>query len=469
MENVFCKYHPVTSARWHCQSCQLDLCQDCVGWHEAAPVCAICNEPMQRMKVHNMTEPFWQCISSFFMFPASFPTVMYLAAFAAISSFISLETVGLIVGFFVYYFFVNFSYTVLEFSSRGELQQLHTSTRGFLFRPENILKQLLVFLLLVGVNFLMYDLWGKSAFQFCTVLVICIFPAVVVQLLKHNNPLKMISPREIANTFTVMGKTYWLLCLSGIMLFFSASLALEIIPVSPSGQMNLAINHFVVFYFLLVMFSMLGYGLYQFYEQLELGLDVIHGSGEIDDVNVSEAAIKQADVLIKEGYLDKAGQVLLNVIETNPGDLNSWQRYFRILKLEGQHEELSRFAQEYINYLLHQDKEMEAMDIYLEVQRIIADFRPKTGVQAFALANRLRAHGHAGLALNLLNKMHKYYRGYEGIAKAYMLAAQILCEQFGEDTKARKILNFIIKKYPQSRFSTEASDYLKVVDRLAVR
>jgi hypothetical protein len=50
-----------------------------------------------------------------------------------------------------------------------------------------------------------------------------------------------------------------------------------------------------------------------------------------------------------------------------------------------------------------------------------------------------------------------------------MLAAQILCEQFGEDIKARKILNFIIKKYPQSKFALEATDYLKVVDRLAVR
>ena len=466
---MFCKYHPLTSARWQCQDCQLTLCQDCVGRHEAAPVCAICQQPMQRLMIQNTTEPFWQCISSFFMFPASFPTVMYLVAFAAISSFISLESIGLVVGFFVYYFFVNFSYTVLSLSARGELQQLHTNTTGFLFRVENILKQLVLFLLLVGINFLMYDMWGSGAFQFTSVLTILLLPAVVVQLLKHNNPLRMISPAEITRSFRVMGKTYWLLGLSGVMLFYGARIVLEMIPLSPSIHMNLAISHFVVFYFFLVAFSMLGYGLYQFYEQLELGLDKIDAEVNSADVGAAESLIKQTDVLIKEGLLNKAGQELLKIIETNPGDLKSWQRYFRILILEGQHDELNRFAQEYINYLLHQDKDIEAMEIYLDAQRIITDFRPKTGVQAFALANRLRAHGHAGLALNLLNNMHKHYRGYEGIAKAYMLAAQILCEQFGEDIKARKILNFIIRKYPQSNFSREATDYLKVVDRLAVR
>ncbi|MFO7603656.1 MAG: hypothetical protein R6X06_07555 [Gammaproteobacteria bacterium] len=468
MEKSFCKYHPNVAARWHCQACQLMLCQECVGRQESAPRCALCEAPLQRLKVEKTSEPFWQCISSFFMFPASFPTVMYLVAFAAISSFISLEPVGLICGFMVYYFFVNFSYSVLEFSARGELQQLHASSTGFLFRPENILKQLVIFFILVGVTFLLYDLWGFAAFQFGAVLILCLFPAVLVQLMRHNNPLKMLAPQEFARTFAVMGKTYWLLCLSSMMLFFGATLTLNIIPLSPSEHLNLAIDHFVVFYFILVTFSMLGYGLYQFYEQLELGLETAE-EGLEKEVNVAEAAIRQADILIKEGYLQRAGEGLARIIETNPGDLNSWQRYFRILILRGQHDELNRFAEEYLNYLLHQGKDMEAMSVYLETQRVLADFRPRTGVQAFALANVLRAHGHAGLALNLLNNMHKHYRGYEGIAKAYMLAAQILCEQFGEDIKARKILNFIIRKYPESKFSREAGDYLKVVDRLALR
>jgi len=469
MERLFCKYHPIVAARWQCQSCQLDLCQECIGTQATSPECAICQQPLQRLKVHNTTEPFWKCISSFFMFPASFPTIMYLAAFAAISSFISLETIGLATGFIVYYFFVTFAYTVLEFAARGQLQELHTNTTGFFFRPENIIKQLLIFFILVGVNFLIYGLGGSSAFQFSVVLTLCYFPVIVLQLIKHNNPLKMISLREMKNTFVVMGNTYWLLCLSCIMLFFGVSLMLEVIPLSPSEHMNLAIDHFITFYFLLVMFSMLGYGFNQFYEQLGLELDSANETEQSNDLNATETLVKQVSVLIKEGYLVKAGQELLKVIEKNPGDLNSWQKYFKILLLEDQHDELNRFSQDYINYLLGQDKDMEAMDVYLETQRIIGEFRPKTGVQAFALANRLRAHGHAGLALNLLNNMHKHYRGYEGIAKAYMLAAQILCEQFGEDVKARKILNFIIRKYPQSKYADEATGYLKVVDRLAVR
>jgi tetratricopeptide (TPR) repeat protein len=403
------------------------------------------------------------------MFPASFPTVIYLAAFAAISSFISMEPMGLLIGLFVYYFFVSFAYTVLEYSARGELQRLHASTTGFFFRAENIIKQLFIFFFLVGINFLIYGLAGESVFKISVSLGLCLFPVIAVQLVKHNNPLKMFSPAEISTTFRVMGKTYWLLSMFCIMLFFSAQLALQLIPSSPNSYMNLAINHFVVFYFCLVFFSMLGYGLYQFYDQLGLEPDSTDGGLQVADTSAMGGLIKQVNIMIKEGYLEKAGKELLKVIETNPGDLNSWQRYFKILLLESNVAELNRFAQEYINYLLGHEKDMEAMDVYLDVQRNIADFRPKTGVQAFALANRLRAHGHAGLALNLLNNMHKHYRGYEGIAKAYMLAAQILCEQFGEDIKARKILNFIIKKYPQSIFASEATDYLKVVDRLAVR
>jgi len=424
---------------------------------------------MQRMKIHNTTAPFWQCLASFFMFPASFPTVIYLAAFAAISSLMSMEPAGLLIGAFVYYFFVSFAYTVLEYSARGELQRLHVGKSGYFFRAENIIKQLFIFFFLVGINFLVYGLSSTSIFQLSVSLTLCSFPVIAVQLVKHNNPVKMVSPAEVVASFKIMGKTYWLLSLFSIMLFLSAQLALQIVPVSPNSYMNLAINHFIVFYFSLVFFSMLGYSFYQFYDQLGLEPDSMDTDRHLPETNAMGGLIKQVNILIKEGDLEKAGKELLKVIETNPGDLNSWQRYFKILLLASNADELYRFAQEYINYLLGHGKDLEAMDIYLEVQRSIGDFRPKTGVQAFALANRLRAHGHAGLALNLLNNMHKHYRGYEGIAKAYMLAAQILCEQFGEDIKARKILNFIIKKYPQSIFANEATDYLKVVDRLAVR
>lgn len=403
------------------------------------------------------------------MFPASFPTVIYLAAFAAVSSFISIEPSGLLVGLFVYYFFVSFAYTVMEYSARGDLQQLHSSTTGFFFRAENVIKQLFIFFFLVGINFLVYGSLGTAAFQLSVSITLCLFPAVAVQLVKHNNPLKMVSISEIHTTFREMGKTYWLLCLFCIMLFFGAQIALQLIPVSPSSYMNLAINHFVVFYFSLVFFSMLGYGIYQFYEQLGLQSDADNPENNNQNGHVINSQAKQVNIMIKEGMLDRAGIELQKIIENNPGDLTSWQRYFKILLLENNDSELNRFAQEYINYLLGHGKDLEAMDIYLEVQRVIVDFRPKSGVQAFALANCLRAHGHAGLALNLLNNMHKHYRGYEGIAKAYLLAAQILCEQFGEDIKARKILNFIIRKYPQSIFANEATDYLKVVDRLAVR
>lgn len=469
MEQKFCKYHPLAAARWQCNTCQLELCQECVGPQESSPECAICLIPMQRLKVQNLSEPFWQRISSFFMFPASFPTVMYLGVLATLSSFVSLEPMGLLVGFIVYYFFINFSYTVLEFSARGHLQQLHTSTTGFLFRPESIIKQLLIILLLAGVNLLVIDVWGISAFYLSVVIILYFFPAVVVQLIKHNNPLKIFSFREALNSIKLMGKTYWLLWLSSIMLVVSASLSLQIVPLSPNEYLNLAIDHMVIFYFILVMFSMLGYGLHQYYEKLELGVDADDADKNGCEAGTSNIRKKRADILIKEGYLEDAGKSILEIIETTPADLSSWQRYFKILILQGRYEELNGFAQEYVNYLLHQEKDMEAMEVYLDAQRVIAGFRPKTGVQAFTLANRLRAHGHAGLALNLLNNMHKHYRGYEGIAKAYMLAAQILCEQFGEDVKARKILNFIIRKYPQSISSREATDYLKVVDRLAVR
>ena len=47
------------------------------------------------------------------------------------------------------------------------------------------------------------------------------------------------------------------------------------------------------------------------------------------------------------------------------------------------------------------------------------------------------------------------------------MVAKILSERFNQDSKAKDILGFILKKYPQSSVNEEATEYQKMLQNMA--
>jgi TolA-binding protein len=56
---------------------------------------------------------------------------------------------------------------------------------------------------------------------------------------------------------------------------------------------------------------------------------------------------------------------------------------------------------------------------------------------------------------------------FEYIPEAYLMVAQLLSEHLGDDDRAVKILQFIIKNYASHPLAKEVETYLATVQRIA--
>ncbi|THB63312.1 MAG: hypothetical protein D6B27_12455, partial [Gammaproteobacteria bacterium] len=65
MAKTYCKYHPDTPARFHCKSCDIDICSLCYKPNddEKSNVkyrCPICQRPISSLSMENVITPFWE-------------------------------------------------------------------------------------------------------------------------------------------------------------------------------------------------------------------------------------------------------------------------------------------------------------------------------------------------------------------------------------------------------------------------
>ena len=67
----------------------------------------------------------------------------------------------------------------------------------------------------------------------------------------------------------------------------------------------------------------------------------------------------------------------------------------------------------------------------------------------------------------MLNNLHVEFPNFDKIPEAYMMVAKLLSERFNQDEKAKAVLGFVLKKYPQSPLAEEAGDYLKMLQSMA--
>jgi len=96
-------------------------------------------------------------------------------------------------------------------------------------------------------------------------------------------------------------------------------------------------------------------------------------------------------------------------------------------------------------------------------------FKPQKPSERMELGKFLRQNNAPRLAMAVLNNLHKDFPAYDNIPQAYLLVAQMLCEQFNEDARARQVLEFVLQNYPSHPMRGAVEDYLRIVDDVSTR
>ena len=425
---------------------------------------------MESLGTGNLIRPFWQRIPQFFLYPLQFPSLLFMLLLTVLSIIVNkvpteIMPFGILIELAMVMVFIKYAYVVLEHTAQGFLQAQRIRGKLLIENLETPFKQVfVVFVFFIGLSELS-ELNTRLPFYVGLFLTALIFPATVMVLAVEHRLLRAINPFFLLGMIRRIGNAYLIMCLFLLMLLLGAIQAsnsmLDYLP----ATIYMPVGNFIIMYFALIMFNMMGYVIYQYHE--ELGYNIQH---EYEEVNESgnwphetEPELRKIEILFHEGKLAEAQQHLIQLISQHPGNMQYRERLHRLLLARVDREGLRQYSADYIGRLMLENRPSEALRVYTDCYKLDKEFKFGTGRQRYVMAQLLNNNGQARAALNLLTNLHVDFPGYEGIPDAYLLVARILCESFNEDKKARQILEFLQKKYPQHPRISEVNEYMTVV------
>jgi hypothetical protein len=469
MAKIYCKYHPGTPARWACRHCQINFCNDCIPEGQGdVPECPVCKRPAESLGAGNLIRPFWHRIPSFFLYPLHTAPLLFILALTGIDILISETLFGILIELALFMGLMKYAYVVLEHTARGYLEPPLLNWETISTELELPFKQLFVVLLLIMLNSRLYELGGGGMLMVGILFTALIFPASVMVLAVEHSFFQAINPFTLLGVIRRIGGAYFILCVFLFLLMSGVLEASAFMAQWLPAAIYLPISNFLAMAFLLIMFNMMGYVLYQYHEAL--GFDIEQEYAEADSVQPeaeeTDPAMREVEILIHEGKIEDARDRLIELVKANPGEMRYRERLHRVLIGTGDVDGLRAYSADYISRLMLEGRPSEALRIYSECYRIDKEFKFGNARQRHEMARLLRKNGQARAALAVLNNLHRDFPAYEGIPDAYLLVARLLCENFNQDAKARQVLEFLEKKYPDDPRMAQVQEYRKMVTTL---
>lgn len=488
MAAVTCKYHTSTPALWRCEFCQINYCPGCVKQTSAghAPACPVCKRELSSLGTGNLIKPFWSRLRSFFVYPF-YPGPLVVLLVLSIITFLIAQVPGWHVGvnfifwriprnlLFIFPFlfvFFNYAQSVLEATANGHMKPRPLSSEQLTGNGLIVAQLFLLLFIFNLIEFAVLDLFGSAMHQFVILLLAFATPAAIMVLVMEDNIFSALNPVTVATVIMRIGAPYIVL----IALFyfvlqsaFGSTLGILFNYIDP--LLFAPVFAFVFMYFMLLAFNMMGYLLYQHHEELgfEIEVDVQEQAAGVTPALEVSPELRAVEIMIHEGKTEQAVNELVTLVRNSPSDTEVRERLLKLARLTGNIPLHAEQGQAYISYLLGEKRLAQAAKVFQASYEYDKAFRPAKPAQRLELAEFLRQNNQPRMALALVNNLHKDFPNFEGIPDAYLMVAQLLCEKFNEDVRARQVLEFILKNYASHPQAGAAREYLKIIDGLSSR
>lgn len=452
---LYCKYHVLELADWHCHSCHVDFCATCSpdlpGGDAAVHYCPLCNGELRPLGAAHAAAPFWQRLTDFLRYPFSPLGLMVLVlAFmvplflgdAALLAYLSGAAVLLVV--------IKYAWTALEQVSGGDLTPIGPQRLARAASNE----------LAIGVGVLMVGLCAatgyvflKSAFYGTVVAVVflAVAPAMLIAAGTNRSFSAAMNGEGLKAAVSGVGPVYVALVLLSVLLLAAlqsfVSIFADILPAAWGRAMALTAYS----YFTIVLFTLCGYVLFQFQEAL--------GFTPAGDAAKTRKNHKRGDpvmvsveMFLKEGSYSRAMSVLKGETNKKGANLTSHERYHKLIWAMNDEPALRQHANIYFNTLLESGRDTQAASLLRAYTQRIPGYRPDDPDVCYDLAVAFERMGDYKLAVHVLNGMHKDSPHYIRLPDAYLLAARLLAEKLGLPQKGLALVQFL-----DGRFKTHKS------------
>lgn len=451
MATDYCKYHPLTTATWHCPACHISVCDDCrhiTGEMDNVPNCLICNQPLTSISHNSAIAPFWQHYTDFMRLPFNLLGILCLLLLMILPT-IAPETMLLPLAGGSYFVLAIYGWGLLQHTATGSLKfptlkNISTAISRLSLGVSAAVAVVLVLLGLLAVK----SIAGAIA---VSTLLIALAPVMLMAVVIDKSISSLFQHHAWRHIWVAMQLAY--VPLTGIVFVLVATsyavtnLMADILPVGGLQGLKQGLYG----YSLWVMMSVTGYALFQF--QKPLHFEVLGKKNKKRVVNRKlDNQAARLEVYLKEGLYDRAAALMKVVAEKQKKNPEIQERYYQLLVFMQDKEQIPYQATSYLEALLETGQQALALQVLIKLQFLIPDFRPQTPDMCFELAKACAEQKDFPRAVSLLKDMHKDSPHYANLPEAYLLLAKLLYDKQNEKHEALEILEYLVlrfKKHPR--------------------
>jgi len=379
-----------------------------------------------------------------------------------------------IVGFFVWMAFLAYCFRTLERTARGHLvpgDYVDDRTNKDR-RPLMQLGIIFVFSLFAIATGIFL---GKIALQIALFLVAAALPASIMVLALDERFFSAINPVRLLGVIAGIGLPYFALCIFLFLLLqsgaFLAAVLDDFMPVFVSEVLANAVN----MYFMVSMYYLMGYALYQHHE--ELGVDV-----QVDTAMAQRALAvasgkkvepellgPQTQGLLGEGKLGEAADRIENRLKREWDNNKLHDQYHKVLMMDGKEKPIVKHVNEYVPKLIREKRGARAVDVYEAAKKKFPDLVLVDNTLILPLATAASDLRRDATAVDLLKGFDKRFPGHEDIPGVYMLVGKIMLERQNQYAMAQKVFQAIVAKFPKHALAPEATKLAEIAGKMAAQ
>ena len=419
--------------------------------------------------------PFWQQLPKVFTYPANGDSLVKIVAFGVGGPILYFLPLGTLWFILCWLGFMAYCFGVLERTARGHLvaaEVYHSERTDRDYRPLKQIVILIVSLVVVGavkINM------GNVASQVALFLVSLALPASIMVLALEERLGSALNPLKVVATVAGIGLPYLALCVFLFLLMESGSLLSGVLARVLPGMVALIAAQLVTMYFMVSMYYLMGYALFQNHEAL--GIDV-----QVDKADAQRALERAAgtkapvDVLgpetrglVADGKLAEASVRIEERLKREWDDNKLHDQYQKVLLLERNTKAIARHVNEYVPKLVREKKVARAVEVYEAARKVVPDLLIADSTIIVPMAQQATELRRDATAFELLKGFDKRFPDSADIPGAYMLAAKILLEKQGDYVMAGKIFAHLARKYPQHALAPEATRLADVAGKMAAQ
>jgi tetratricopeptide (TPR) repeat protein len=485
-----CKYHPTQPSHWDCPSCNNQFCNNCVKERPLTVngiktgdihICPDCNVETAWVGASNLIVPFWTRLTKIFLYPFSAnPLILSLIISLSVCFLSWIPFANLI----LYAILIKYAFSILKTTMRGNLNPPKIDA---LFTTEDfgpVIKQWIMYAALGVAGAFFFLKLGLIAGIVYALVISYSLPSMIMLLVTSEKLGHALNPVMFLGFAVKIGKGYLIMWIF-LFLLLSApgALGYYVIQYLPKFSQQFLIT-FAENMYTFITYHLMGYVILQYHENIGHEIDYEDFQENTSGLNSpnnsstqaehqdteKESAFQtdgqseitgQAELLTREGKLDEAiAYIKEATVETGITSIVLMERYYNLLKLKKQTPEMIALGKGFLHKLIKLNERKKACQVFMDCATADNLFKPSSR-DLLKAGSWLKQANKTKASVNAYARLIKFYPENRLVPKTYFILAQIYNEKLKNKAQAKKILNILLKKFPEHDIVEHAKQYIQ--------